>query len=48
MEEIEYNENNEDNQDENVYLINEEERKEKNKLTRLENILKRLHSKISN
>ena len=32
MEEIEYNENNEDNQDENVYLINEEERKEKNKL----------------
>ena len=38
MEEIEYNENNEDNQDENVYLINEEERKEKNKLTRLENI----------
>lgn len=32
MKEIEYNENNEDNQDENVYLINEEERKEKNKL----------------
>ena len=34
--------------EENNFLVKEEERKEKDKTKRLENILSRLHSKISN